>query len=71
MKKKELELHEIIKAERIKLKITQQEFAERLGVTRNYISMIENGKQNLSWEKIQDIAKALNSELIVKFKRIK
>ena len=45
-------------------KLTQEEFAERLGVTREYISNVENGKSGLgSLDLISDIAQKLNVDI--------
>jgi transcriptional regulator with XRE-family HTH domain len=41
------------------LKMTQAELARRIGVTRNYISMIETGERPLTDELIQKISTAL------------
>ena len=41
------------------LKMTQTELARRIGVTRNYISMIETGERPLTDELRQKIAVAL------------
>lgn len=35
-----------IRAARLKLKMTQQDLADRADIHRNYISNLENGKQN-------------------------
>ena len=41
------------------LKITQADLARRIGVTRNYISMIETGERPLTDELLPKIAAAL------------
>lgn len=48
-----------IKFARIRARISQEFLAEKIGVSRETISMIENGNQNPSVLKIIDIAKVL------------
>ena len=40
-----------------KLKVNQEEFAKRIGVSRNFISLVETGKRNLSDRTIVDICR--------------
>lgn len=40
--------------------ITQQEFADRLGLTKNYVSLIETGGRNPSDRTISDICREFN-----------
>ena len=42
------------------LRMTQTELARRIGVTRSYISMLENGERPLTEELRQKIAAALD-----------
>ena len=52
---------------RTELKISQEDFAERAGLHRTYISDLERGKRNVSLENIERLARALNltiSELL-------
>jgi len=44
-----------LKRRRINMGLTTQQLAERLGVTRQYISLLENGKRKPSF----DVAKSL------------
>ncbi len=46
--------------ERIKLNLSQEKFAERVGVHTNYIGKIERGEQNLTVKKIVQIADSIN-----------
>lgn len=43
---------ETIRQERLKLKCTQQEFSESLGISEVFLSNVENGEKRLSLEKI-------------------
>ena len=49
-----------VKIERIKKDLTQENLAEILNVSQNYIACIETGKQNMSLAKINELAKAMN-----------
>jgi len=49
-----------IRAERLKLKLSQEELAARAGVHRTYIGMIERAEKNITLANIGKIAKALN-----------
>lgn len=59
-----------VKIERIKKDLTQEDFAEILGVSQNYIARIETGRQNMSLAKIAELATALNVDMedLLKFK---
>lgn len=52
-----------IKAERTRKGYTQETFAEKLGVTREYISRIERGLENMSILKIANIANYLETDI--------
>ena len=43
---------ERIKSVRIALKLTQEEFSKILGVTKQYVSLVENSKCDLSKDKL-------------------
>lgn len=44
------EWHKLVKMRREEIGVTQQEFADALGISRGYMSQIETGKaNNLSW----------------------
>jgi len=49
-----------VKIERIKKDLTQEQLAEIMGVSSNYIAYIENGRQNMSLGKILELAKTLD-----------
>lgn len=59
-----------VKIERIKQDLIQEELAERLNVSQNYIACIECGKQNMSLGKILELANALeiDIEMLLTFK---
>lgn len=42
------------------LGVNQEEFAKRIGVSRNFISLVETGKRNLSDRTISDICREFN-----------
>lgn len=71
MEKKELlkNFGKNVKIERIKKDLTQEQFAEILGVSTNYVAYIENGRQNMSLGKILELSQALNIniEKLLKF----
>ncbi len=52
-----------IKVARVQLDLTQQQLAEKVGVTRQTISLIEKGKYNPSLELCLNICYALNKTL--------
>ena len=45
------------------LRLSQEELAERAGVHRTYIGMIERAEKNITLENIEKIAKALEIPL--------
>lgn len=49
-----------VRAERVKLGLSQESLAARAGVHRTYVGMIERGEKNITLENIEKIAKALN-----------
>ena len=60
MSKQELEiLGRIIREKREAQGLTQVELAEKAGVDRNYIGMVERGERNPSYLSLQKIAKGL------------
>ena len=54
-----------VKIERIKKDLTQEQLAEILDVSQNYIANIERGKANMSLGKILELSKALNLKINV------
>ncbi len=53
-------LGNVVRRRRIELDLTQQELAERSGITQAHISRIERGEYNTSSVTICKLAKALN-----------
>lgn len=57
-----------VKELRTKNKLTQEQFAQKTGLHKNYIGMVERGERNPSLVNIQIIANGLNvtiSELML------
>ncbi len=40
--------------------MTLDQLASKIGIKKSYLSLIENGKKNISVEKLDQLAKALN-----------
>ncbi|MDO5437098.1 MAG: helix-turn-helix transcriptional regulator [bacterium] len=57
-----------VKIERIKLDLTQEQLAEKLGMSQNYLACIECGRQNMSLGKILELSEALGVEIEVLLK---
>lgn len=60
-------LEELLKSERKKQKITQQQLADRMGKKREYISALEQGKTDMQLSTFLQMANALgmNFSLVV------
>lgn len=56
-------LAEFVKERRKKVNLTQSEFAERTGVALTVIRKIEQGKTNLSMDKVNLVLKMFGHEL--------
>jgi len=52
-----------IKARRTELGMTQEALAERAGISKGFLSDVENGKRNVSAETLRDLATVLNRTL--------
>ena len=52
-----------VKIERIKKDLTQEQLAERMNVSQNYIANIERGKANMSLVKIMILCEKLGVEI--------
>lgn len=60
---------QMIKEARLEAGLTQKELGERLGISSTAVNKLENQKTSPSVGTLNRIAKALNIELIVQFKR--
>ena len=58
-----IQLGRNIKAERVRKGYTQEFFAEKVGITREYISRIERGQANMSILKILNLANFLETDI--------
>lgn len=52
-----------VKIERIKQDLTQEQFAEKMNVSQNYIANIECGKANMSLAKVLELSEYLNVDI--------
>ena len=57
----------IIRQSREEAGLTQKELAALINVSSKYISAIENNRQTVSIQKLQEIAKALNKKIMIEF----
>jgi transcriptional regulator with XRE-family HTH domain len=55
-----MKIGQILKHIRINKGVSQKEMAEKLGISPNYLSLIESDKKEPSQDKIADFAEALN-----------
>ena len=58
-----------IRTQRLQLRISQEELADRAGLHRTYVSDVERGARNISLESIDRLAKALELSVSTLFKR--
>ena len=52
-----------VKLERIKKDLTQEQLAEKMDVSNNYISGIETGRENMSRGKILELADFIGTDI--------
>lgn len=52
-----------VREERLKQRLSQEELAEKAGLHRTYIGMIERAEKNITLLNIYKIAKALNTDI--------
>jgi len=57
-------LSELVKEKRKEVNLTQEEFAERAGVALTVIRKIEQGKDNLSLTKVNQVLKMFGHVLV-------
>ncbi|MEI8128046.1 MAG: helix-turn-helix transcriptional regulator [bacterium] len=65
MDKKELlkKFGKNVKIERVKKDLTQEELAEIMNVSQNYIACIETGRENMSLAKVLELANFLQIDI--------
>ena len=56
-------LANFVKTKRNEVKLTQEEFAERAGIALTVIRKIEQGKENLNLEKVNQVLKMFGHTL--------
>lgn len=56
-----------VREKRLEQNLSQEELAERAGVHRTYIGMIERAEKNITLENIEKIAKALGIKISLFF----
>lgn len=54
---------EKVREKRAILRLSQEELAERAGVHRTYIGMIERAEKNITLENVEKLAKALKTSI--------
>ncbi len=52
-----------VKIERIKKDLSQEKLSNIMNVNQNYISSIENGKENMSLGKILELSQYINTDI--------
>ncbi|MBE7709996.1 MAG: helix-turn-helix transcriptional regulator [Cyanobacteria bacterium SIG32] len=52
-----------VKIERIRKDLTQEQLAEIMGVSQNFVSNIESGKQNMSLAKVLELSKSIGTDI--------
>ena len=52
-----------VKIERIKKDLTQEQLAEKMNISQNYLACIENGRQNMSLGKILELSQYLQTDI--------
>ena len=59
-----------VRSRRMALGISQEEFAERVGLHRTYIGMIERAEKNITLENIEKIANGLGLPIADLFREV-
>ena len=62
---------EIIRDIRKEKELSQEELADKAGLHRTYIGMIERGEKNITLENINKLSKALQTPMHELFKKLK
>ncbi len=52
-----------VKLERVKKDLTQEQLAEIMNVSQNYLSSIELGKENMSLAKVLELSQYLRTDI--------
>lgn len=52
-----------VKLERVKKDLTQEQLAEIMNVSQNYLSSVELGKENMSLAKVLELAEYLKTDI--------
>jgi len=65
-----LALAKRVRAERKKLGLSQEDFADKAGFHRTYIGMIERGERNITLSNIEKLSKALRMSVSALLKEI-
>lgn len=52
-----------VKLERVKKDLTQEQLAEIMNVSQNYLSSIELGKENMSLAKVLELSQYLETDI--------
>ena len=52
-----------VKLERVKKDLTQEQLAEIMNVSQNYLSSVELGKENMSLAKVLELAEYLKTDV--------
>ncbi len=60
------DLGQLIRSERVTRKLSQQEFADLVGVGRRFISELENGKPSLEFDKVLQVAMAAGIDVLAR-----
>lgn len=60
-----MSIGEVIKEERTKAKLTQQQLANKIGVTQSMVAQLERGTRTLTINLAMEIAKVLNKDLSI------
>jgi y4mF family transcriptional regulator len=64
MEKESISLSEFLKEKRKKLNLTQQQLAEKAGVGLRFIRDLEQGKNTLRMDKVNQVLKLFGQELV-------
>lgn len=60
------EMHEVIKRERIRRKLTQKQFANRIGYSQQYVHLLEKGTREMTVHMAQAMLKYLGYEVVIR-----